>query len=101
MNKSENPITSSINYLVECGWSKEQATNLCKAVTSKTSAEHLLEIAPQWIEHCGESKKYVDGLLGTVATGLVTVTKDKETWMFSLNDKGMEAGKQMFGGADE
>lgn len=97
MSESENPITSSVNYLVECGWTKEQATNLCKAITSKESAEHLWEIAPQWIEHCGNCMKYVDGLLGTVATGLVTVTKGQDSWMFSLNEKGMEVGKQMQG----
>jgi hypothetical protein len=93
--RNDNPITASIDYLIDCGWSKEQATNLCKAIHSK-SGEHLWEIAPEWIQHCGECKKYVDGLLGTVATGLVNVTKGDNSWMFSLNDQGMKVGEQMF-----
>lgn len=99
MAEQENPITASIDYLVECGWTKDEATNLCRSVTSKVSGEHLWEIAPLWIQHCGECKRYVDGLLKTVATGLVTVTQgDEKEWLFSLNDKGMEVGKQMFEG---
>jgi len=32
-----------------------------------------------------------------VATGLVSVSKSEEgQWLFSLNDKGLEVGKQMF-----
>ena len=94
--QTDNPITESIDYLVECGWTKDQAINLLKAIHSHITDEHLWEIAPRWIEHCGECKKYVDGLLGTVATGLVNVTENENGWLFSLNEKGMKVGKQMF-----
>ena len=94
--QTDNPITESIDYLVDCGWTKYQATNLLKAIHSHVTGEHLWEITPRWIEHCGECKKYVDGLLGTVATGLVNVTENENGWLFSLNEKGMKVGKQMF-----
>lgn len=92
----ENPITESINYLVECGWSEKQAKNLIRALYDK-SGERLWEIAPKWIEHCGECMKYVHGLLGTVALGLVKVSRSEDNdWLFSLNDNGLEVGAQMF-----
>ena len=30
-----NPIEQSIDYLVECGWDKEQARNLVAAITDE------------------------------------------------------------------
>ena len=96
MTKEKNPIEGSIDYLVECGWTREQAINLCRAIKSDKSAEHLWEVAPQWIEHCGESMKYVHSMLGVVAMGVVDVSQsDDGEWMFKLNDNGIEAGKQM------
>lgn len=92
----ENPITESINYLVECGWSEDQAKNLIRAIHDK-SGERLWEVAPKWIEHCGECMKYVNGMLGTVALGLVKVSRGEDNdWLFSLSDKGLEVGAQMF-----
>ena len=92
----ENPITESINYLVECGWSEDQAKNLIRAIHDK-SGERLWEVAPKWIEHCGECMKYVNGMLGTVALGLVKVSRGEDNdWLFSLSDKGLEVGTQMF-----
>jgi hypothetical protein len=32
----ENPITQSIDWIVECGWDKEQATNLAAAIKADT-----------------------------------------------------------------
>ena len=96
----ENPIEASIDYLIDCGWTEKEAKNLLRAVHDK-DGERLWEVAPQWIEHCGECMKYVKGMLGTVATGLVKVRKsDEGEWLFSLNDKGMELGKQMFNEED-
>lgn len=98
MDEQENPITASIEYLVECGWSEDQAKNLLRALYSKTG-EHLWEISPRWVTHCGECMKYVNGMLGTVATGLVKVTESNEgEWLFSLNEKGLEVGKQIYEG---
>jgi hypothetical protein len=92
----ENPITESITYLVDCGWSKDEAVNLVRAIHSK-DPEKLWEAAPLWIEHCGECMKYVKMMLGTVATGLVSVSRaDDGEWHFSLTDKGLAIGKQMF-----
>jgi hypothetical protein len=92
----ENPIEASIAYLVECGWTKDQAKNLIRAIHDK-SGERLWEVAPKWIEHCGECMKYVNGMLGTVALGLVKVSRGEDNdWLFSLNDKGLEVGAQMF-----
>jgi hypothetical protein len=92
----ENPIEESIKYLVDCGWSEDQAENLIKAIYDK-SGERLWEMAPLWIEHCGECMKYVHGMLGAVAIGLIKVTRGEESeWLFSLNDKGLKVGEQMF-----
>ncbi len=93
----ENPIQASIEYLIDCGWKEDEAKNLLRAIHDK-DGERLWEVAPLWIEHCGQCKKYVDSMLGTVALGLVKVSRSEEepTWLFSLNDKGLEVGKQMF-----
>lgn len=94
--ENENPIEGSINYLVDCGWTEDQAKNLIRAIYDK-SGERLWEMAPKWIEHCGECMKYVNGMLGTVALGLVKVSRGEDNdWLFSLNDKGIEVGTQMF-----
>ena len=90
-----NPISESIAYLEECGWSREQAQNLCRAIQAD-SAEKLWELAPKWIEHCGQSMKYVHAMLGVVATGVIKVTQaDDGDWMFGLNDASIEMGKQL------
>lgn len=92
----KNPIEASIEYLVDCGWTEDQAKNLIRAIHDK-SGERLWEVAPKWIEHCGECMKYVNGMLGTVALGLVKVSRGEDNdWLFSLNDKGLEVGEQMF-----
>ena len=92
----KNPIEASIEYLVDCGWTEDQAKNLIRAIHDK-SGERLWEMAPKWIEHCGECMKYVNGMLGTVALGLVKVSRGEDNdWLFSLNDKGLEVGEQMF-----
>lgn len=95
---NENPIQQSIEYLVECGWTEAEAKHLLRAIHDK-SGERLWEVAPLWIEHCGQCKKYVDSMLGTVALGLVKVSRSEEepTWLFSLNDEGFNVGKEMFG----
>jgi hypothetical protein len=96
--EEQNPIEGSIKYLVECGWTEDEAKHLIRAIHDK-SGERLWEVAPLWIEHCGQCKKYVDSMLGTVALGLVKVSRSEEepTWLFSLNDEGLKVGKEMFG----
>lgn len=94
----DDPIQSSIQYLIETGWTEDQAKNLIKAINDP-SAERLWEIAPKWIEHCGESKFYVAGMLDSVAMGLVSVSMNEEgEWIFALNDKGLGVGKTLQGG---
>ncbi len=96
--ENENPIQKSVEYLVDCGWTEDQAKHLIRAIHDK-SGERLWEMAPLWIEHCGQCKKYVDSMLGTVALGLVKVSRSEEepTWLFSLNDEGLKVGEAMFG----
>jgi len=91
----ENPITQSIDWLVECGWDRKQATNLAGAIKADTP-EKLWEVAPLWLEHCGDSMKYVNDMLGSVAMGLIEVTQGEDgEWLFKLNDAGMGVGKQL------
>lgn len=90
-DSSQSPIEASIDYLVECGWTREQARHLCAAIRSDKSPEHLWEIAPLWIEHCGESMRYVQSILSAVAAGMVSVTRDDDgQWLFAL-----DAGKTL------
>jgi len=90
-----NPIEQSIDYLVKCGWEREQAVNLVAAITHDSG--ELLWEAPQWIKHCGDSKRYVDEMLCSVALGLIEVRlgENDETWLFKLNEKGMGEGKKL------
>jgi hypothetical protein len=91
----ENPIESSIKYLVDSGWTEDQAKNLIRALKDK-DPERLWELAPKWIQHCGETKFYVHGMLESVAMGLIDVTKgEKDDWLFALNDEGLNVGKQL------
>lgn len=91
-----NPIEQSIEYLVECGWERGQAVNLVAAIRDE-SGERLWKAAPQWIEHCADSKRYVDEMLCSVALGLIEVElgEDNETWFFKLNEKGLGVGKKL------
>lgn len=91
-----NIIEQSIDYLVGCGWERGQAVNLVAAIRDE-SGERLWEAAPKWIEHCADSKRYVDEMLGSVALGLIEVQlgEDNETWLFKLNEKGMGEGKKL------
>ena len=91
-----DPLAESIDYLVECGWYREQAVNLVAAIRDK-SGERLWEVAPKWIEHCADSMRYVNDMLGSVALGLIEVRlgEDNETWLFKLNEKGMGVGKKL------
>ena len=90
-----NPITESIDYLVECGWKREQAVNLVAAIRDE-SGERLWKAAPKWIEHCADSKRYVDVMLSSVALGLGSVEMGKDgEWLFLPNEKGMGVGKKL------
>jgi len=91
----KNPVAQSIDWLVKCGWEKKEAINLAAAITADTP-EKLWEIGPLWLEHCGESMRYVNDMLGSVAMGLINVTQGANgEWLFKLNDKGMDVGKQL------
>jgi hypothetical protein len=92
---NEDPIKQSIKWLVECGWEKKEAINLAAAIKADTP-EKLWEVAPLWLEHCGESMRYVNDMLGSVAMGLINVTQGEDgAWLFALNDKGMGVGKKL------
>ena len=91
-----DPIKDSIKYLIDCGWTENQAKNLIRAIKSDKSGEHLWEIAPKWIEHCGERMVYIKGVLESVAMGLVDVhMNDEGEWTFSLNDTGLNVTQQL------
>ena len=89
----ENPITGSIKHLQNCGWTKDEAKNLLKALYSD-DAEQLWEFAPEWIVMVGEAKMQM-AMYEVVAKGLATVTKRDGEWFYALSDIGMEVGKQL------
>ena len=92
---NENPIEASKKWLVECGYTEAEAENLLRAIYHEDPGK-LWELAPKWIEHVGEHKKYQHAMLDLVAQGLFSVTADESgEWCFSLNDKGLEVGRQM------
>lgn len=93
--KTENPIEESKKWLVECGYTAAEAENLLRAIRHSIP-EKLWEIAPKWIEHVGEHKRYQHGMLDLVAQGIISVTADDDgEWIFQLNDKGLAVGRKM------
>jgi hypothetical protein len=93
--ESESPIEAGKKWLVECGYTESEAHHLLRALHHE-DAETLWALAPKWIEHVGEHKKYQVGLLDLVAQGLFSVTTGKNgEWLFELNDCGLEAARQM------
>ena len=96
MKNEQNPIDASVKWLVECGYTNDQARNLVSAIKDK-SKDRLWELAPKWIEHVGEHKKYQE-FLDTVALGIIEVTADENgEWCMALNEDGLKIGKEMFG----
>lgn len=96
MKNKQNPIDASVEWLVECGYTHDQAQNLVRAIKDK-SKDRLWELAPKWIHHVGEHKKYQE-LLDTVALGILDVTADENgEWYMALNEDGLKIGKEMFG----
>ncbi len=80
-----NPIKESINYLTECGYTEEAAKNLISALQTD-DPETLWALAPKWIEHVGEHKKYQHCVLDLIAMGLMTVSADDQgDWLFKLD----------------
>ncbi len=68
----ENPIESSIDWLVEQGFDHEQARNLCRAIRAD-SPEKLWQDAPVWLEWCGKIKREHDCIVMLAAMGLIYV----------------------------
>ena len=92
----KNPIEASKAWLMECGYTEPEAVNLISALKDE-SKERLWELAPKWIEHVGEHKKYQHLMLDLVAQGIISVSADENgEWMFSLNDEGLALGQSMF-----
>jgi hypothetical protein len=93
MGINMNPIEESIEYLINCGYTEDQAKNLISALQADTP-EILWDIAPKWIEHVGEHKKYQHCILDLVAMQMMTVSLDeKGEWLFRLNrEKAIEQG---------
>lgn len=91
----ENPITTSIDHLINAGWSKEESKNLIGALYHE-DPKTLWEFAPEWIELVAEAKKNL-AMYDLVAKGIVSVTKKNDGWYYKLNEKGLAVGQQMFG----
>lgn len=91
----ENPIDASIDYLIESGWTKDEAKKLLGALFSN-DAQDLWEFAPDWIELVGEAKRQM-ALFEVVARGLANVTRRDGEWVYAISEAGRKVGKQLFG----
>ncbi|MFZ5884311.1 MAG: hypothetical protein ACOYYI_11070 [Chloroflexota bacterium] len=67
-----NPIQSSIEWLIDQGFDKKQATNICRAIRADCP-EKLWEDAPAWIEWCGKIKREYDCIVQLAAMGIIYV----------------------------
>lgn len=70
--EDKNPISASIDWLIDQGFDRKQATNICKAINAD-NPEKLWEDAPAWIEWCGKVKRVHDCIVMLAAMGLTTV----------------------------
>ncbi len=57
-----NPISESIDYLVECGWDREQAVNLVAAIKREELEQAF---SPDWVNYLhglidGAQEKSID-----------------------------------------
>lgn len=91
----ENPISASIDHLVNAGWSKDEAQNLIAGLYHE-DAKTLWDFAPEWIELVADAKKNL-AMYELVAKGIVNVTKRDNAWFYQLNEKGLSIGQQIFG----
>ncbi len=82
MNET-NPITASIEWLCNQGFSQKEATNLVKALRAE-SQEELWNNAPKWIEWCGKVKKEHDCIVMLVAQGFIHVYWNEDTEKMQL-----------------
>ncbi len=83
MNET-NPISASINWLCDQGFTRTEATNIVRAIKAE-SPEVLWENAPKWIEWCGKIKKEHDGLVMLVAQGFINVYWNDDTDKMQLS----------------
>lgn len=72
MAEELNPIESSIKWLMSCGFTDEEAENICTALHA-SSGEKLWKDAPEWIEWCGETRKNYECIVDLAAKGILTV----------------------------
>ena len=91
----ENPVEASIKWLIECGYTETEAENLVTAIQD-ASKEMLWELAPKWVQHVGDHKRYQTCMLDLVAKGIIKVTANADgEWLFQLNDDGIDVAKQL------
>jgi ribosomal protein S7 len=85
-----NPVTESKQILIEAGFTEEQALNLIHAIVAD-SPEKLWEIAPKWLDHVAETKRYMT-MIEMVADGYIQVSEKKSEWLFKLRDEARVEG---------
>lgn len=84
----ENPVKQSFKWLVECGWTEQQARHLIEALRCDTP-EKLGEIAGPWLQMCGDAKRHMT-ILECVAMGVVRVDQEDGEWVYSLHEARQE-----------
>ncbi|CAK0763772.1 hypothetical protein CCP4SC76_390008 [Gammaproteobacteria bacterium] len=80
----QNPITASIEWLCDQGFSQKEATNLVQALRAD-NPEELWNNAPKWIEWCGKIKKEHDCIVMLVAQGFIHVYWNDDTDKMQLS----------------
>lgn len=73
-----NPIEWSKKYLVDHGFTPDEAKNLLQAITDKSPERLFTESAPKWIEWCAKRKLEYDTVIMGAAQGFITVSYDED-----------------------
>lgn len=68
-----NPVHASIAWLVDMGFTEQEARNLCKAIRAD-SPEKLMRHAGAWLEWCGKIKREHDCIVMLAASGMLRVS---------------------------
>lgn len=81
-----NPVLTYLADLQDAGFSHNEAENIVLSLQAANEND-LLAIAPKWVAHVCETRRYYYQLIDLAGQGLLKVSFDNG-WKFELNEKG-------------